>query len=77
MNKTMSYKSTYMFQLFKQRNKDLTNEDRKRAALIMDENYICQYKAILLQCERDFDIMINVRLYQEIILPYFQIKHGQ
>ena len=77
MNKTMSYKSTYMFQLFKQRNKDLTNEDRKRAALIMYENYICQYEAILLQCERDFDIMINVRLYQEIILPYFQIKHGQ
>ena len=77
MNKTMSYKSTYMFQLFKQRHMDLTNEDRKRAALIMDENYICQYKAILLQCERDFDIMINVRLYQEIILPYFQITHGQ
>ena len=77
MNKTMSYKSTYMFQLFKKRNKDVTNEDRKRAALIMYENYICQYKAILLQCERDFDIMINVRLYQEIILPYFQIKHGQ
>ena len=21
--------------------------------------------------------MINVRLYQEIVLPYFQIKHGQ
>ena len=72
MNKTMSYKSIYMFLLFKQRNKDLTNEDRKRAALIMCENYICQYEAIVLQCERDFDIMINVRLYQEIILPYYK-----
>ena len=43
----------------------------------MYDNYICQYKALLLQCERDFDLMINVRLYQEIVLPYFQIKHGQ
>ena len=43
----------------------------------MYDNYICQYKALLLQCERVFDLMINVRLYQEIVLPYFQIKHGQ
>ena len=43
----------------------------------MYENYICQNKAILLLCERDRDLMIDVRLYQEIVLPYFQIKHGQ
>ena len=43
----------------------------------MYENYICQYKAILLQCERDYDVIINVRLYQEIVLPFFQRKHGQ
>ena len=48
-----------------------------KAALLMYENYICQYKAILLQCERDFDLMINVRLYQEIVVPYFTVKHGQ
>ena len=47
MNKTMSYKSTYMFQLFKPRNKAITNDGRNRAALIMYETYICQYKAIL------------------------------
>ena len=41
------------------------------------ENYIYQYKALLLQCEQEFEIMINVRLYQEIIVPLFQIKHGQ
>ena len=45
--------------------------------MIMYKNYICQYKALLLQCDRNFDILINVRLYQEIVLPYFQIKHGQ
>ena len=50
---------------------------KKAKALIMYENYIYQYKAILLQCERDYALMINVRLYQEIVLPYFQIKHGQ
>jgi len=55
----------------------ITKEERNRAALAMYDNYICQYKALLLQCERDFDLMINVRLYQEIVLPYFQIKHGQ
>ena len=69
MNKTISYKSTYMFQLFKPRNTAITNDERNRAALIMYENYICKYKAILLQCERDYNLMINVRLYQEIVVP--------
>ena len=77
MNKTMFYKSTHMHQLFKSRNMAITKEERNRAAMIMNENYICQYKALLLQSERDYDLMINVRLYQEIVLPYFQIKHGQ
>ena len=54
-----------------------TKEERNRAALAMYDNYICQDKALLLQCERDFSLMINARLYQEIVLPYFQIKHGQ
>ena len=66
-----------MSQLFKPRNMAITKDDRHRSALIMYENYICQYKAILLQCERDFDLMINVRLYQEIVVPYFTVKHGQ
>ena len=59
------------------KNMAITNDDRYRAALIMYENYICQYKAILLQCERDFDLMINTRLNQEIGVPYFTVKHGQ
>ena len=63
--------------LFKARNMAITKEERNRAAMIMYKNYICQYKALLLQCDRNFDILINVRLYQEIVLPYFQIKHGQ
>jgi len=76
-NITMSYKSTYKSQLFQPRNSAITKDDRYRAALLMYENYICQYKAILLQCEKDFDLMINVRLYQEIVVPYFTVKHGQ
>ena len=43
----------------------------------MYENYLCQYKAILLQCEREYELMINVRLYQEIVIPFFTVKHGQ
>ena len=43
----------------------------------MYENYIFQHKALLLQCEREHDLMINVRLYHEIVLPFFRIKHGQ
>ena len=42
----------------------------------MYENYICQYKAILLQCEKEYDVRINVRLYQEIVVPFFDVKHG-
>ena len=43
----------------------------------MYKNCICQYKAILLLCERKYDLMINVRLYQEIVIPFFNVKHGQ
>ena len=77
MGKTLTYKSSYMTQLFKVRNRVVTNEERRLASLNMYENYICQYKALLLQCERDFDLMINVRLYKEIIVPIFAIMHGQ
>ena len=66
-----------MSQLFQPRNSAITKDDRYRAAVLMYENYICQYKAILLQCEKDFDLMINVRLYLEIVVPYFTVKHGQ
>ena len=77
MNRTLTYRSSYVNRVFKARNKAITLEERKRGALIMYENYIQQYKAILLQCERDFDIMINVRLYKEIVIPFFKVKHGQ
>ena len=77
MNKTMDYRSCYMISLFKECCREITLSERERVALIMYENYICQYKALLLQCEQEFDLMINVRLYQEIIVPLFTIKHGQ
>ena len=51
--------------------------EKQQAALIMYENCICQYKALLLQCEQDHDLMINMRLYHDIVLPFFKIKHGQ
>ena len=66
-----------MSQLYKARNLEVTMNEKRQAALTMYENYICQYKALLLQCERDYDLMINVRLYHEIVLPFFKIKHGQ
>ena len=77
MNKTLNYKSSYFHQLFKKRNMAITEDKRRHLLMYIYENYICQYKALLLQCDRNFDILINVRLYQEIVLPYFQIKHGQ
>ena len=77
MHKTLNYNSSYMHQLFKKTNLEITAEERRLTALHMYENYLCQYKAILLQCEREYDLMINVRLYQEIDLPYFTVKHGQ
>jgi hypothetical protein len=77
MNKTLNYKSSYTHQLFKKRNLAITEEERHLSSLHMYENYLCQYKAILLQCEREYSLMINVQLYQEIVLPYFTVKHGQ
>ena len=63
--------------VFKARNKALTMEVRSRASLAMYNNQIVQYKALLIQCEKDYDLMINVRLYQEIVVPFFNLKHGQ
>ena len=76
MNKSMDCRFSYMLNLFKARNKENTLIEKLQTGLTFSENYICQYKALLLQCEREFDLMINVRLYHEIILPFF-IKHGQ
>ena len=77
VNKTMNYKSSYMKQLFRKRNFIITKEERRLASLNMYENYLCQYKAILLQCEKEYELMINIRLYQEIVVPFFTVKHGQ
>ena len=77
MNKTVNFKSTYISQLFKSRNKALTMEEKSRAAIAMYNNEIVLYKALLMQCEKDFDLMINVRLYQEIVIPNFNLRHGQ
>ena len=77
MNKTLNNRSSYMMKVFKARNKALTMEERSRASLAMYNNEIVQYKALLLQCEKDYDLMINVRLYQEIVVPFFNLKHGQ
>ena len=79
MNKCMDYRSSYIsqLQLYKARILEVTMNEKRQAALTMYENYICQYKALLLQCERDYDLMINVRLYHKIFLPFFKIKHGQ
>ena len=52
-------------------------EEKSRAAISMNNNEIVLYKALLLQCEKDFDLMINVRLYQEIVIPNFTLRHGQ
>ena len=77
INKTLTCRSSYMTKVFKARNKAITMEERRRGAKAMYENCICQYKAILLQCEKEYDLMINVRLYQEIVIPFFNVKHGQ
>ena len=77
MNKTLTYRSSYLTKMFKARNKAISMEERRRGAKIMYENCICQYKAILLQCEKEYDLMMNVRLYQEIVVLFFNIKHGQ
>ena len=77
MNKTVNFRSTYISQAFKSRNKALTMEEKSRAAIAMYNNEIVIYKALLLQCEKDFDLMINVKLHQEILIQNFTLRHGQ
>ena len=40
MDKTLTYKSSYMTQLFEARNRVVTIEERRLASLTMYENYI-------------------------------------
>ena len=67
MNKTLTYRFSYMNKVFKARSKAISMEERHRGAKAMYENYICLYKAILLQCENEYNLMINIRLCQEIV----------
>ena len=76
LNKSIDYRSSCTLDLFKSRNKEITLIEKWQPVFTLYENYICQYKAPLLQCEWEFDLMINVSLH-EIILPFFKIKHGQ
>ena len=62
MNKTLTYRSSYIAKVFRAKNQAYTMEERSRASLAMYNNYIVQYKALLLQCEKEYDLMINVRL---------------
>ena len=41
MSKTLTYKSSYMSQLFKARNASITKEEKRLAALTIYENFIC------------------------------------
>ena len=77
MGKTMQFKSTYIARLFKDKNKEVTMEEKNRAAMVMYNYEIALYKALLLQCEREYDLLINVKLYQELVIPHFTLKHGQ
>ena len=52
-------------------------DEKSRASIAIYNYEIALYKALLLQCERDYDLMINVRLYQELVIPHFTLKHGQ
>ena len=52
-------------------------EEKSRAAVAMYNIQIVLYKALLMQCEKDFDLTINVRLYQEIVIPNFNLRHGR
>ena len=63
MNKTLTYRSSYiiMTKEFRAKKKAVSMEERRRGAKQMYENCICQYKATLLQSEREYDLMINVR----------------
>ena len=77
MSKAMNFRSTYISKLFKAKNKELNMDEKSRASIAIYNYEIALYKALLLQCERDYDLMINVKLYQELVIPHFTLKHGQ
>ena len=54
MNKTLTYRSSYMNKVFKARNKAYSMEERSRASLAMYNHYFVQ--SLLLQCEKNYDL---------------------
>ena len=77
MHKTFNFKSTYIAKVFKAKNKALTLAERTRMSLEMYNYEIALYKALLMQCEKEYDLMINVKLYHDLVIPHFSIRHGQ
>ena len=70
----MNFRSSYLENLAKERNKELNKEAKAKAAEYFLEVMILQYNTLLFNCERKYLELINYTLYNEFIIPLFEAK---
>ena len=70
----MNFRSSYLETLTEDKNRDLNHKARRQAADYHLEVLFLQYNTLLFNCEKDFNEIINFRLYYEFIVPLFDGK---
>ena len=73
--KSMNFRSSYLETLAETKNRELNHKARRQAAEYHLEVLFLQYNTLLFNCERYFNEIINFRLYEEFIVPWFNGKH--
>ena len=72
--KSMNFRSSYLKTLAENKNRELNHKARRQAAEYHLEVLFLQYNTLLFNCERYFNEIINFRLYEEFIIPWFDGK---
>ena len=71
---SMNFRSSYLESLAETKNRELNHKARRQAAEYHLEVLFLQYNTLLFNCERYFNEIINFRLYEEFIVPWFDGK---
>ena len=70
----MNFRSTYLETLAGEKNRELNNKVRKLAAEYYLEVLFLQYNTLLFNCEKNYNELINYKLFADFIVPLFERK---
>ena len=73
----ITFRSTYMQKVFSKRSKDLDENFQRMINKARFENYTAAYNALRCQCETEYDIFMNVTLWNDILEQFCDRTHSQ